>query len=233
MIIDAELPEIQVAMHPRAKQLKLAVSAKGIRLTVPPFASQRQVMVFLENSKVWLKQTWQRQQQLQPSHTAPSLPHQLQLCYEQQPYQLEYSELGQQLWRESVAGQRFELNQSQAAFALTALIRAKAQLILPQQLLHYAQRHCLKVNALRIATPRSRWGSCSHDQRIMLHAGILLMPKAYADYVLLHELAHTLEMNHQAGFWQLLEQMYPHAKQQQREVKTFKLPSWWQTQPSI
>ena len=56
------LPEIHMVRHARAKRLKLAVSAQGVRLTVPPYATKRQVHDFLVQSQGWLEQTWQKQQ---------------------------------------------------------------------------------------------------------------------------------------------------------------------------
>ncbi|KAA8734403.1 M48 family metallopeptidase [Acinetobacter qingfengensis] len=230
MIIDPELPAIKVAVHPRAKQLKLAVSTKGIRLTVPPFASRRQVMVFLENTKVWLKQTWLKQKTVQSDAVQPqSLPSQLHLNFGLKPVHIDYIDLDDSYFLEQPSSNRLYIHQDKAGLALTHYVIQQAKKILPQQLRQYAQRHHLAVRQIRIATPTTRWGSCSHDQNIMLHAGLMLMPRDYADYVMLHELAHIREMNHQAGFWRLLEHMYPAAKSKQREVKTFKLPVWWQS----
>lgn len=232
MMIDADLPAIKVVAHARARQMKLSVSAKGIRMTVPPYSSERQVKLFLEHAKVWLKNTWAKQQVILASQAEIELPQQLQLCYSDQCLSLEYLDLGKRLFVEDEQRQCLQLHQDAAPAALTEFVKAKAKQILPLKLHQYAQQHRLKVKQLRIATPKRRWGSCSVDQRIMLHAGLLLMPEPYADYVIMHELAHTREMNHQAGFWNLLEQIYPAAKQRQRELKQFILPSWWHTKPS-
>ena len=40
------------------------------------------------------------------------------------------------------------------------------------------------------------------------------------DYVLIHELCHTVEKNHKEGFWNLLETCLPNAKSLRKELKT-------------
>ena len=227
MMIDADLPAIKVVAHARAKQIKLSVSDRGIRVTVPRASSERQLRLYLEHAKVWLKNTWAKQQEILANQAAPELPQQLQLCYQAQGLAIEYLDLGRRLFIEDEEQSILKVNQAMPRRALTEFVKAQAKQHLPLKLHAFSQRHRLKVQQLRIATPKRRWGSCSHDQRIMLHAGLLLMPEDFAEYVMMHELAHTREMNHQAGFWQLLDQLYPEAKRKQRQVRQFKLPDWW------
>ncbi|GAA5007584.1 SprT family zinc-dependent metalloprotease [Acinetobacter puyangensis] len=228
MIIDADLPEIAVVKHARAKRLKLAVSPKGIRLTIPPLTTQRQIHFFVAQSKDWLKQTWAKYQLQAVSVQQTALPDQIHLCYLDQVIDVSYQPISK-AYQYQAKSQQLIVNEACAEQALTQFIIRQAEQILPGQLLNYAEQHRLTVNKVRIARPTTRWGSCSHDQCIMLHAGLLLMSKQDADYVLLHELAHTKHMHHQADFWFFLEHLYPHAKAGQKRVKAFRLPAWWQS----
>ena len=205
------LPEIHMVRHARAKRLKLAVSAQGVRLTVPPYATKRQVHDFLVQSQGWLEQTWQKQQlfisQKAEQSTQIELPTTLDLNFFPKTIRVEYQSMSR---------------------ALTQFIFQFAKKILPEPLNYFAKVHQRKVNAVRISKAKTRWGSCSSDQRIMLHAGLLLMPLESAEYVILHELAHTVHMHHQASFWQQLEQWCPEAKLKQKNLKQYRLPHWWQ-----
>lgn len=59
---------------------------------------------------------------------------------------------------------------------------------------------------------RSRWGSCTIDDRtIRLSHRLQGMPEWVVDYVLLHELAHLIEPAHDKRFWRLLT-AYPHTE---------------------
>ncbi len=228
MIIDPDLPEISMIRHPRAKRLKLSVSQQGIRLTIPPDTSSRQIHAFIDQGREWLKQTWTKYAQPANNLQIDALPNRLSLTYSSLPLEIIEQEMHALFHLQQ---QQLQLNKQHAAYALTRFVIAQAKIILPQQLLQHAARHGLNVHQVRIATPATRWGSCSHDHNIMLHAGLLLMPEHYADYILLHELTHTLHMNHQKPFWEALEQFYPNAKAAQKQIKKFRLPHWWQVKP--
>lgn len=86
-------------------------------------------------------------------------------------------------------------------------LRKKAKLLLPSRLHLLSVKHHLSYNSVKINSSSGRWGSCSAQKNINLSFYILLLPEHLVDYVLLHELAHTREMNHGVGFWALLNKM--------------------------
>lgn len=86
---------------------------------------------------------------------------------------------------------------------LRALKKA-AQNYLPPLLSVWAERFGLTYRKVRITGARSRWGSCSAAGTISLSCYLMLVPAHLMDYVMLHELAHTREMNHGPRFWELL-----------------------------
>jgi len=65
----------------------------------------------------------------------------------------------------------------------------------------------LKPTAIRIADPRSRWGSCAPDGRIMYSWRLILAPPAVMDYVAAHEVAHRVHLNHGRRFWALCDKL--------------------------
>jgi len=50
----------------------------------------------------------------------------------------------------------------------------------------------------------SRWGSCTHENNIMLSSRLLLAPMHIIDHVILHELSHVIHKDHGAEFWALV-----------------------------
>lgn len=85
-------------------------------------------------------------------------------------------------------------------------LRLNAKYVLPPRLLQLSKQCGLPYASVKINSSQGRWGSCSTSKNINLSYFLLLLPSHLIDYVLLHELCHTREMNHSERFWALLDQ---------------------------
>ena len=70
-----------------------------------------------------------------------------------------------------------------------------------------SEQHKFSYNKISIRNQKSRWGSCSHENNISLNQKLFYLPDDIRDYVLLHELAHTVQKNHSKYFWEILHQI--------------------------
>lgn len=103
-------------------------------------------------------------------------------------------------------------------------LRKEAKAYLPRRLQYLAEQHGFSYDKVRFAHAKSRWGSCTHrDGIIVISLNIMLMtlPNELIDYVLLHELTHIKNPNHSTKFWSDLERVCPRAKDKRRETKRF------------
>lgn len=91
--------------------------------------------------------------------------------------------------------------------AVMRAMRKKAEEYLPPLVQYWSSLFDLPYNKITISKARSRWGSCSSKRDISLSFYLMLLPAHLMDYVILHELAHTREMNHGPEFWELLNQL--------------------------
>ncbi|MDR3226748.1 MAG: M48 family metallopeptidase [Prevotellaceae bacterium] len=81
----------------------------------------------------------------------------------------------------------------------------EAKQYLPQRLEFLANKYNFKYNQVRIKNNLTNLGSCSYQNNINLNLHIMRLSDELIDYVILHELCHTVEKNHGAGFWKLLD----------------------------
>jgi len=76
-----------------------------------------------------------------------------------------------------------------------------------------------KFNKIRIKGQKTRWGSCSSKKNLNFNWKLILTSKVCVDYVIIHELAHTKEMNHSKNFWDLVEQCMSDYKVHRKTLK--------------
>jgi len=90
---------------------------------------------------------------------------------------------------------------------IVTALRKEAKTYLPQRLSELASQHNLTFNKLYIKNVRTLWGSCSSKNNINLNIHLMRLPDHLIDYVLLHELCHTVYKNHSPEFWSHLDRM--------------------------
>ncbi|MCL2280421.1 M48 family metallopeptidase [Candidatus Saccharibacteria bacterium] len=107
---------------------------------------------------------------------------------------------------------------------ISKALRKEAKAYLPRRLQYLAEQYGFSYDKVRFAHAKSRWGSCTHrDGIVVISLNIMLMtlPNELIDYVLLHELTHIKNPHHGAEFWSSLERVCPDAKEKRRETKRF------------
>lgn len=89
-------------------------------------------------------------------------------------------------------------------FALDEAFRVEAKNYLPERLSHLAKVHGFTFSGVTIKNVKSKWGSCSSRKQINLNLHLMRLPNHLIDFILIHELCHTVEMNHGDRFHRLL-----------------------------
>ena len=84
---------------------------------------------------------------------------------------------------------------------------------------YFANKHNLMVNQVRIKNQKTMWGSCSSKNNINLNYLLLMAPMGVIDYVIVHELVHTIHRNHSTDFWDSVELIMPEFQEHKRWLK--------------
>lgn len=100
-----------------------------------------------------------------------------------------------------------------------AFLRAEAERTIPPLVAKYSALTGLEPKAVRYSSAKKRLGSCSPDGTVRFSYTLMLYPLDAVEYVVLHELAHLKERNHQRGFYALIERYMPDWRRRRAMLK--------------
>lgn len=101
-------------------------------------------------------------------------------------------------------------------------LRRQAKLVLPQKVDYFARKFGFRYSRVTVRATRSKWGSCSADNNISLSLYLMTVPEHLADYVVIHELCHTVHHDHSPKFHALLNRCLDGREQSlRRELRSY------------
>ena len=77
----------------------------------------------------------------------------------------------------------------------------------------------VSYGSITVREQKTRWGSCSAKGNLNFNWKLVLMPEEILDYVVVHELAHRLQMNHSTEFWDEVEKILPDYRNRRQWLK--------------
>ena len=210
VITDTDFGQIIIRTRLTARNISMRTKPDGLHVTVPPRCLTSKVMEVIEEYRPRLLENWKK-----------VVPQALDLNFRlDTPCFKLHMELGRY--------SRFTLRSDEEGITIfcppfvdfsqkavqdllrNAILRAlkkSAQAYLPPLLGELAEHYGFKYKRVKITGSKSRWGSCSATGSINLSCYLMLLPPHLMDYVLLHELTHTREMNHGPKFWEILDEL--------------------------
>lgn len=106
------------------------------------------------------------------------------------------------------------------------VLRKEAIEYLPKRVNFLANSYGFKYNKLSLRNNKSRWGSCNRNNDISLNIHLMRLPDHLIDFVILHELVHTIHKNHGNDFWKCLRSIVKDADNYRRELKNYQPILW-------
>ena len=103
--------------------------------------------------------------------------------------------------------------------AIYRALKKEAADLLDKRLVMHANNHHFSYKDISFKSMKSRWGSCNSNREITLNIYLLMLPWELIDYVIFHELSHTLHLNHSAAFWEQVSGHIPNYKLLRKELK--------------
>ena len=240
-LTDAKLvaiPRYRVRESLKAKHVSLKMSVQGgLEVIVPQGFDHSRIPEILHTKQSWIERTIERleeQRQQLALEYSHALPDQLQLRAINQVWHVEYqptqsSRLTLTEKDKSRIILRGNTRQEDACKSLLQQwLTHKAYQRLVPWLWSVSQELELPFNKASIRGQKTLWASCSQQRNISLNFKLLFLPSELVRYVFVHELCHTIHLNHSAQFWALVQEKDPnyHPLDQELRRSSHFVPGW-------
>lgn len=228
VINDKDLGSIRLVENKRARKIIVRYKDGSLQLTHPSGISISFIKKTIEDMKPRLLNLLQRKPEstiLSPSTDFKTFSFSLKLI-ESQSANNYYLSLKNNVLSISCPPNT-DYEDAAVQKTLRALVekafRYEANRLFSQKVKTLAATFGFSYSLVKVNKSHSRWGSCSSQKSINLSLYCMLLPEYLVDFIILHELCHTVEMNHGEHFWQLLDKVSEgKAKQYTAELKRYK-----------
>jgi len=112
-----------------------------------------------------------------------------------------------------------DLSPKRIKAACVQIYRLFAKQVITEKIQVYAKRMNVFPSDIKINGAKTRWGSCSAKKSLNFSWRLVMADDAVIDYVVVHELAHIIEMNHSVKFWEVIGGVLPDYKGRQKQLK--------------
>lgn len=204
-----------------------------IVVVLPRRFSPHCVADILREHRDWVERTRTRMRRLRERNPAryEAKPRRIELGAANQTWHVEYEE---NLADGLIANHREQhlLLRNDQPHLVQLQLRAWLQVQAQHHLIPWLARKSREIGLpyLRasVRAQKTRWGSCSSRKVININRALLFLPPALVDYILVHELCHTVHMNHSRHFWALVERHCPawHAAELAMRRANEHVPIW-------
>jgi len=195
------------------KTLSLSINENAeLIVRAPNRASYDEIQKFISEKSAWIE----KNHRLIKARLKDDLNHNLnsQCLYlgSLYPIKIDHNSFDQI----SFNGQIFTMNDESSetiSLILKSWYKKRFMEVALPRLNYFSDKYNLKVNQVRVKEQKTLWGSCSSKNNINLNYLLIMAPIKVIDYVIVHELVHTIHKNHSVKFWQEVETIMPRYKE--------------------
>lgn len=195
---------VEIRPHPRARSLRLRVDEQRqlLTLTCPPRISRRAALDWVGRQAEWVDR------QLAAIEPAVPLHPDAEILLEGHPTRLHWDASARR--SPSLDGDRLTCGGPEPSFAsrIERFLKARARDRLSAETARIAEACGVTVRSVSVGDAVSRWGSCSPDGAIRYNWRLILAPAHLLRWVVAHEVAHRVHMNHGPQFRALEATLY-------------------------
>jgi len=226
-IIVENIGAIRITKKQRNKRICIRVSNNSVKVSIPYYASFKEAEKFIFEKLDWINSTIIKIKENQPilndSTEIPSLIGIIKINKSNETKKIKVNSNIQGYVIKVPHDYDFVKKQNELRKFIVSWLRKQAKCFLDKKTFEIAQKYSFTYNKIKISSANSRWGSCSNKNTICLNYRLLFLPEDLCNYIILHELMHTIHKNHSKLFWMNLFSIDEKAKEKDKRLKKFKI----------
>lgn len=217
----------------KAKRMAIRIKEhKGVYVTIPYLMSFKSAEQFVYQKYDWIKHNLEKMRKIETKASFFSE----NLSFETFYHSLQVTKAQVKLPTAHIHNRKIQIayphsqnieNKEIQEFIKKVIIftlRKEAKYYLPLRVKQLAESNKLHVKSVYVKNIKTRWGSCSGVNNINLNIHLMRLPHHLIDYVILHELAHTIHKNHGKDFWKFLDQLTAgNSRKFEKEMKNYRI----------
>jgi predicted metal-dependent hydrolase len=222
---------VKLVKHKRARRIKITVKPTGVRVTIPVSVSFKTGEEFATSKKEWIKKAKEKIPTdilLLNFDSDGRLFSTRNYLYKLEPAEIDFVNVKVLKSDNTVLfqhPQHLNINSPKVQRALKygaeEMLRKEAKEYLPQRTHEIGAKMGLTFKRIFIKNNKSNWGSCSSLGNINLNLHLMRLPDRLIDFVIVHELLHTIIPNHGPRFKEMINRSFPDSKTLNTELKKY------------
>jgi hypothetical protein len=227
---------LTVRRSTRAKNVIFRViPGKGLEVVIPKWVALNEVPDFVDRKKGWISRAVETMRRnglsLEPKKLV--LPDKIYFAANNTEYTLVRSLNGRGSLKIVKNASRLHLRGAswtpeEELDSLKKFVRLEAKSFLVPELRKVSRELGLPFEKVAVRSQRSRWGSCSVRKNINLNCKLMFLPFELVRHLFIHELSHTIHLNHSEKFWKLVAAAQPEYKEYEKRLSagSVYVPDW-------
>ncbi len=221
-----------IRLSSRAKRLQMKVSSQGkVEVVLPKGMNEKVVKPFVAEHQQWLSDTLVRLKKQQRTLPDLSFPDTVYLQAINQKFKITYRAPNKRNLLKLTSTESIEIfsnNDNYKKRALQQWLNMTAKETLIPWLHQTSEALNLPFNKATVRAQKTRWGSCSSRKNININRNLLFLPKPVVQYLFIHELSHTIHLNHSKAYWAFVEKIEPDYKKLDQALRhaNRQIPHW-------
>lgn len=239
ILLDGVVVDYKLVKNAKSRTIRITVGHDGVKVTVPIHYSHHLVENFLKEKSNWvLKALTEIKKKKQ---NIPKIKDQSVIPLLGKEKTIRINKSTQLRTKVSLEGSALVINcgspvanspgktdqeklEHTAKTALKKYLIEKSSKHLIERTAELASKMQVKYGTITIREQKSRWGSCSPQNNLNYNWKLIFYPPAVVDYVIIHELSHTVHHNHSSRFYSMVEKFCPDYRSLRRQLKSVNTP---------